>query len=608
MMNLARQIFRLGQLDPRVDLAVILCWILFFPRSSPAYFLTTAIVISLFSLRLVSFMKTVSYSTFSYLLGGFNLLMILAVFFSQYRLKSILAAADIILMSFYFLVFFLDKRNEKEYLHLLVYIISLVSLIKVIDSIFVISGHKDLFFGNPIFQGIASGIAFLIVLYYILEKFSPALLGLLILNAAGVFVSESKAAFIGIVGFSLLMVLLKNRKLIPVVIVFAVLALVIPNPIRNMFHHSLYKDPYAANRLDMWQMSLEIAVDNLPFGVGPDNFSEVSKKYNFKQTGGPANYFKRPQRPHNDYLKILAETGLAGALLLVVFLWALMRKLFSSSLFNIFKILILYLLFQAFLFNLTFHPFFFFIILFLLKNLFQEQPHHTTFTTSLKAWSTFLLILVLTAGYILPYYSLSRVRESHRERNVISSFNRLQSAIFFNPLDANLYYLKANNLLHYFKQSLNLEAFYSALESLKTARRLNRHDVRFYLLESDFYLSLWEHQFSYDGLSREILRPLEQAEVVDPLNTFLKLRKAEIYLRFNHPEAARQEALKALELEPEYVAALYFLQRNFQYFDDDSVFRERVNKILKKAEKIQPKPGTYLYDLYRVPTGAKEAK
>jgi O-antigen ligase len=603
-MTLARQLHRLRMLNPKVEFFSILTWLLFFPwKGSHLYFLVFALLIVIFSLRNIFFMKNLSLSSFFYFLAAFNLVLILSVFFSLYRLQSILWVSDIFLISLYFILFFLDKSNEDDYFHLLVYLISLMSLLNLFNDSFSIFDRKNLFFSNPIFQGVASGIAVLILFYYILEKFNRFFLGLLILNVAGVFISESKAAYIGTAILILSMALLKKRKLIPVVIALIALTFITANPIKKMFIFSLTKDPYATNRLDMWKMSLDIFKDHLLFGVGPDNFREVSKRYNFKQAKGPANYFKQPHRPHNDYFKILTETGIAGLIFLLLLGWVLAKKIFSSSLFNLSKLLLLYLLFQAFVFNLIFHIFFFFIFLFLLKNLFEQDLPltHKSFTLNLKTYYIFLLVFAFMVGHLLPYLSHGLVSRANKTPDTKTRLYLLNKAAYLDPLDADIHYLKALSFHRDFKETAHLGSFYSALESLKKAQWLNRYLINAYGLESDLYYHMLQENMNYSGLPVEIIRPLAEAEQYDPLNPFIKLRKAELYLQFNRMQEARQEALQALELEPDYAAALYFLHKHFHYFPENSAFEHRMDRIREKIERYQPEDDTYLDKLFKIP-------
>jgi len=460
---------------------------------------------------------------------------------------------------------------------------------------------KNLFFLNPIMQGLISGIGLLIAFYYILKRFNWIFLVLLILNLAGVFISASKAAFIGVVVFSFIMIILKKRRLIPFLIIFIILTFVIPNPIKNMFEFSLTKDPYAFNRIDIWKMSINMFKDNFLYGVGPGNFSEVSKKYNFKQTKGPANYFKVPRIPHNDYLKLLCETGLFGLIILILFIFFILKKIFSSPLFNISKVIILYLLFNALLFNIMFHLFFFFIFIFLLKNLFEENIRFKSINKYFKLIFSFLLIFIFLVVYFVPYISNNLIERSKKSKNFIEAFNLLKKSEYLNPLDYRVYYRKSLLHYNYFERKSDLDSFSYALRNIKKTQMLNKYFIESYLLESDLYLEVLKKELKYVSMDKEIIAPLIKAEFYVPFDPFIKLKKAKIYFEFNNKNFAKREAIKALEIEPEFVSALYFLHNRFNYFSNKEKFKNRIEKILDKAKSLDYKKGTYLYDLFKLP-------
>ncbi len=395
-MNISKIIYRLSFLNPGVEFLSILTWMLFFPMRDSKdmayiYFLGLAILIILFSIRNFLVLKNVEISGYTLFLVFMNLVIIISVIFSVYHFRSIASYADIFLVSFYAALFFLDKTKKDRYYHCLLYMVSIFSLLEIIHNI-ATTEKGSLFFSNPILQGVVSGIGVLIALFFLLagKEQSQATAGkkglvgflqeidvtffiLLLINCSGVYVSRSKAAFIGILCFALFLVALKKKILIPILVVAAIITFLVPNPVRDSFIYSITKDPYALDRPKIWKVSVDIFKDYPLTGVGLDNFAEVSKKYNFKQTKGLANYYKVPQQAHNDYLKFIGETGLPGLLLLAVSLFIIARKIFASSLFNITKILILYLLFQAFLFNIIFRAFFLFLLLFLLKILFEKD-------------------------------------------------------------------------------------------------------------------------------------------------------------------------------------------------------------------------------------------
>lgn len=621
-MNLSRIFHRLSIINHNIEFFVILSWMIFFPDKEPKiYFLGTAILICLFLLRNIYFMKTISLSYFSYSLLGFNLLLILVSFFSNYHLKSILLFSDFLLVSLYFILFYRDQHSEEKYFHLVVHIISLFSLVNIIRLSPIFHRGKP-FFISTIHEGVLSGMGVLILLYYLLKKnrFKPWFLILLLLNAAGLYAARSKAAFAGTLIFALLIIFsfiltrLEKKKRFIVLMTAGVVAagvvmltFVIRNPIKAAFDYSLRKDPYALNRIDIWKMSLTIFKDHPLTGVGLDNFPEVSRRYNFKQTRGPANYFKLPRITHNDYLQLMTETGIPGLLIILALFYFLVKKIFSSSLLdlNISKILILYLLAQAFFFNILFNGFFFFIFLFLLKNLLEGGVTFKSFSSKLKLSLSGLVILVLIAGYLFPWIADGLIKKSQKADLRVEEFSLLKKAEYLNPLDLDIYYLKAFSLYNYFKQTSSLEAFYDAVNHLKKVQRLNKYFINAYLLESDLYLELLKKKIKYVSMDEEIIQTLEKAEVYAPVDPFIKLTKARIYLEFNKNMQAKEEALKALNLEPEFVAARYFLQRNFNFYGDEKTFIEKINKILDKAKKLKPEPGNYLYRLYEIPEGSR---
>lgn len=622
-MNLSRIFHRLSIINHNIEFLVILTWMIFFPDKEPKiYFLGTAILICLFLLRNIYFMKTISLSYFSYSLLGFNLLLILISFFSNYHLKSILLFSDLLLVSLYFILFYRDQHSEEKYFHLVVHIISLFSLVNIIRLSVPIFHRGKPFFISTIHEGVLSGMGVLILLYYLLKKsrFKPWFLILLLLNAAGLYVSRSKAAFAGTLIFALLLIFsyimdrMEKKKRVVVLAaagaaaaIIVLLTFAVPNPIKSAFYYSLKKDPYALNRIDIWNMSLTIFKDHPLTGVGLDNFSEVSGRYNFKQTRGPANYVKVPQLTHNDYLKLMTETGIPGLLIILALFYFLAKKIFSSSLLdlNISKILILYLLAQAFFFNILFNGFFFFIFLFLLKNLLEGSVTFKSFSSRLKLFLSGLVIFVLIAGYLFPWMSDGLIKKSQKAAHRVEEFSLLKKAEYLNPLDQNIYFLKALSLYNYFRQTSSLEAFYDAVNLLKKTQRLNKYFINAYLLESNLYLELIKKNIKYVSMEEEMIAPLEKAEVYAPVNPFIKLTKARIYFEFNKNQQAKEEAIKAITLEPEFVAALYFLQRNFNYFGDEKNFKEKIKKILDKAKQLKPEPGHYLYRLYDVPEGSK---
>jgi len=603
-MIISKVIFRLRLLSQEIELLTIFAWLLFYPtKTSYFYFLSFAVLINFFIIKNIIFGRNIGFSTFSYWLIAVNSIFFFLILFSNYKQRSILFFWDILLLSIYFLVFYFDDKSKKRFFMSISYCISLLSLLTLINKLMPFSVNKNFFFENPILQGVMSGIGVLICLFYLIECFRWTTLVFLVANGLGVYVSSSKAAFLGVIIFAILILLRKQKKLILILLVLIVLTFIIPNPIGDSVNYSIKHDPYALDRIHIWGMCFNIFLHNWVTGVGLDNFAEVSSRYNFKQTKGPANYFKRARQSHNDYLKLIAENGVGGGLILIFSLFFLIRKLTAISLAHPAVIILLYMLFQAFFINIIFAPtpVFLFIFLLALKNLYIEKLIFKSLNTNFKIIFIGLMIVVLTIGYILPFMAKRFTEKARDSHDIVRKLSLLQVSERLNPLEVQTYYFKSQLFFRLFQSTFNLSYFSEALKNLKRGQRLNPYQKELYELEYDLYIEVMKRKFKYLSLDEEILQVLEKSEEYHPFDPFLKFKKALIYYEFGKKELAKAEALNALELEPEFVLALYFLHKNYNHFRTEGAFRGKIEPILKKARILNPKRGSYLFSLYEVP-------
>ena len=189
------------------------------------------------------------------------------------------------------------------------------------------------------------------------------------------------------------------------------------------------------------------------------------------------------------------------------------------------------------------------------------------------------------------------------KRGIILSeaFKWIDKAEYINPLNINIYYARSLLLYNHFEKSSDLEAFEHGIRNLKKVQNLNENFLPAYLLEAEFYVILLKNNLKYEQLEEEILNPLKAAETIAPFDPFIQLKKAQVLLEFNKTKKSKKAALNALHIEPEYVSALYFLKKYFNQFPDESAFQELIKKIRAKADKLQLKPGSYLYELFKIP-------
>ncbi len=84
------------------------------------------------------------------------------------------------------------------------------------------------------------------------------------------------------------------------------------------------------NRFYFWQTSVEMFKENPVFGVGGNNWKIHFPKYGLEEMNySVANGVTQLQRPHNDYLWVLAEFGIVGFVLYLAFFISMLLYLFK---------------------------------------------------------------------------------------------------------------------------------------------------------------------------------------------------------------------------------------------------------------------------------------
>jgi O-antigen ligase len=77
-------------------------------------------------------------------------------------------------------------------------------------------------------------------------------------------------------------------------------------------------------RPQIWKTTLKMIGDNLPFGVGLGAFGVAYTKYD------AASGFERVEQAHNDYLQVLSDAGIVGAILGLAFLFLVFEAGFGA--------------------------------------------------------------------------------------------------------------------------------------------------------------------------------------------------------------------------------------------------------------------------------------
>ena len=135
----------------------------------------------------------------------------------------------------------------------------------------------------------------------------------------GVMYAFSRAGYIAVIAGVVLLGILKDRKLIPIAIVFlCIWQAVVPTAVServNMTHNqSGQLEASAQERVDLWTNAEQVILANPIFGTGFATFQLTDHVDNLKDT-------------HNWYVKVMTETGIIG----IFFAAALIFQLFRLS-------------------------------------------------------------------------------------------------------------------------------------------------------------------------------------------------------------------------------------------------------------------------------------
>ena len=602
-MNLFKQILPSSSRFQEIEFFLLTGWALLFPvKQSYLYFLGFTLLLAVLTLRKIFRLKNIALTRFHSFLFLFNAIFICSAFFSPHPIKSLLFACDISLVSLWFVLFYVEKSDMLRYLRLLAVTISVSSLVVLV--FFVLRGGNGMaaqIFKNPILQGIASALAALVFLHALLHKYGHADLALLVLNTGAVIISASKAAFLGLALVGAVMIISRKRRWLIYFVSVMVLLALFPNPLRRMVKYSLKEDSYVLNRLDIWSMSARMFRHHFWTGVGPDLFAAAAKQFNFPQERGPARYFKTPESPHSDYWKIISENGFPGLIFVLLFLFFAIRRLLSPPWSDLPKLLLGFLLLQMLLINYIFNFFFILVFFLLLHDFFAARQRFVSLQPTFRVILSSLLIFLVVTLYLFPNVADRCLDSAAREKNIVRRFDLLKRAALFSPLDERVPLAKAEVLRHFAQTRSSLAAWTDAMENLRLAQKLDGYGISAHLLESALFGDFLAKRIKYPALAEEILASLRRAEKNDPFNPFLKMQQAVVLREFGRRQEARQQALAALDLEPEYVAALMFIHELDGIPAADAALQKRITQIQTKAIKLSAKPGSYLFNLHRLP-------
>ncbi|MBN2243640.1 MAG: hypothetical protein JW793_13220, partial [Acidobacteria bacterium] len=314
---------------------------------------------------------------------------------------------------------------------------------------------------------------------------------------------------------------------------------------------------------------------------------------------------KVPESPHSDYWKIITENGLPGLIIVLLFLFYAIRRLLSPPRFDLAKLLLAFLLTQMLLFNFIFLFFFLILFFFLLRDFFSSGRSFVALRSGSRMFFSGTVVFMLIVLYLLPFISDRCLAAAARDRDLVIRYALLQKAAFFSPLNERVPLAKAELQRGFAHSRTDPAAWAHGLENARLAQRLNKNSMDALVLESELFHDARVRGHFYPAQAEEILEPLRRAGKLSPFNPFLFMRQAVVLREFGRIAEARERARIALELEPDFVAAIVFIHELDGLPADDPDLRQRLDRIRAKAEHLRARPDSYLFNLHQLPAGAR---
>lgn len=391
------------------------------------------------------------------------------------------------------------------------------------------------------------------------------------------------------------------------------LGVIASNPIRDRAVTEHVGNPVAYARLQMWQSAFHEMADH-PFGIGLGLYQYTYPRYAFPVEGEIIRYGKVAKTPHNEYLQMGVELGIASVaiffwgvvLLAVEGRWLLrqrLRRWQRATLLGVGAGMLSILTQAAVDSNL--HEPAIAILLTLFAGILMigrrlvgnvSEPSHIRILQHRGLWVTVGGIsLCLMTGQVLMLGLAYRVYESgsHRARqhDYQKAIEDLHLAVALDP--GKTLYHSALAAVYYqlYQKTGDERSVESSLDELRTAISLNPLDGRLYGRLGSLYVSLAgapgpeplsDSQRSQFNLA---VVAYKQAVALQPYWYSHRYELGLVYLALNELELGERSIWEAIDLEPNFLSGRERLARLYFQTGQLDAARDQYQQIVARRDR-----------------------
>lgn len=497
--------------------------------------------------------------------------------FTLYRFISCLWSIDpsegivpsIITLSSFFI--FLALQLKPVYIHDFIKAIIAYNFIVVIVSLIQFLQLKNLSYpelsvitGLNANKNFLSGILFLCLPFNLLLFFKTKnrfILSLLFFNVVAslflIIVLQTRAVWVGILVAFISLVLFKfiffkthvleNKRTVLYAVISVLIAIVvsflfykstIANITDRLRFSNIINGESSVERLEAWKSSVNMFKEKPLTGVGEGNWQFIFPKYGIKNIPSVQSRFTVIQSPHNDFLWVLAETGMIGFILYLFILGYPVVYGLSKSIKKSPEVFV----FISFLVGYYFYSFFDFP---------QYRVEHNILLVCLLA-SIFHSLVKQDSK---SNQSAKRIDFKYSVYTII-----LCCSVFFFYRIKGEYYSKKLLTARHAKDDRNIIGY--GTSSLSAFYKTDATGVPIY-----WYMA---HAYNNLKMGSESLNCFEEAEKIAPFNFYIVGDLGAIELSVGNYEKAREHLLKAVYINEKYddgyfnLATLFFYQKNYK--------------------------------------------
>ena len=362
-------------------------------------------------------------------------------------------------------------------------------------------------------------------------------------------------------------------------------------------------DPYNYQRPRIWMSALQVIAEHPILGVGLVEFYHVSKRFSPPVEGTIARYLKRPGIAHSEYLQYAAETGIPAAALLFSLagytVWIALRRAGRCSkeqrVFQETAILVAAGLgSHALVDNNWGVPIMAAgLVTFSLGDVLPlgEWRLSLHWPPRLAAALSLVLLLVVVHAIAIPGLAIhfnesGQAAYQRNDLNAAEAHYRLAAAIAPNHYvfldNAGTVYMDKFMLSRDSRMIQIAETFFRKAGSANPNAEEPGRRMETLLIErltGDPLKDRAVHERIVE-IDRDVLK-------VDPFNPFVRKNLAEALYNLGDSPAARRELEKAIELEPNYVAAYLRLADWFRQDGDQARSEEYRSKAMAVVMRYQ---------------------